>query len=81
MKEMMGKCMSGCRWFPIIPIIIGIIFFLLGYYLNAEIVRILWLICSGFWVLMGVFGFVIMGVMMRTMGKEDASDINNSCCD
>jgi hypothetical protein len=47
------------------PIIFGTILFLLGYYLDAEIVRIIWLILTGCVVLMGTF----MLLMITAMNK------------
>ena len=46
-SSMMSECMKGCRWFPLMPLIVGIVFFMLGYYLDAEITRILWMIFAG----------------------------------
>jgi len=66
MKEVMKECMKRSRWCPLIPMTLGIISFLLGYFLDAEIVRILWLIFSGMAILMGVFCFI----MMSAMGKD-----------
>lgn len=65
MVGMMKECMKKCRWCPFIPITFGIISFLLGYFLDAEIVRILWLILSGMAILMGAFCFIIMSAMSK----------------
>lgn len=62
MKEMMKNCMQRCSWCPLLPIILGIIGFLVGYFLDAEIVRILWLILSGAMVVMGLLGWLMMKV-------------------
>ena len=40
----MQACMKGCRWCPLVPVVLGIILFLLGYFQNAETVRVLWLV-------------------------------------
>ncbi len=61
----MGECMKRCRWFPLIPVVLGILLLLLGYYLNAEITRILWMIAAGFVILMGTFGLLMMNKMIR----------------
>ncbi|MHC4324896.1 MAG: hypothetical protein ACYSUX_11560 [Planctomycetota bacterium] len=63
--SMMAGCMKMCRWFPLIPLIIGVTFLLLGYYLNAEVTRILWMIAAGLMILMGVFGFLMMSLGRR----------------
>ena len=64
-SSMMRECMKGCRWFPLIPVILGILFLLLGYYLDAEITRILWMIAAGFLILMGTFCLLMMSKMIR----------------
>ncbi len=61
-RSMMAECMKKCRWFPLIPMIIGVTFLLLGYYLNAEVTRILWIIAAGLVVLAGTFGFIMMSI-------------------
>ncbi len=62
-SSMMANCCEGmkkaCRWMPLIPILLAGVAFLLGYYLDPEIVRVLWLIVSGFVVLMGIIGLTI----------------------
>ncbi|OEU62091.1 MAG: hypothetical protein BA870_05700 [Desulfuromonadales bacterium C00003094] len=63
MKEMMKSCLQKCRWCPLLPIILGTIAFLLGYFLDAEIIRIIWLILSGTMVVMGLLCLL----MMRTI--------------
>ncbi len=63
MKAMMQHCAKNCRWCPLIPITIGVIFFSLGFYLDAETVRLMWLILSGFLVLMGTMGLLMMNIM------------------
>jgi len=62
MKEMMKSCMQRCRWCPLLSIILGTIAFLLGYFLDAEIIRILWLILSGTIVVMGLLCWLMMKV-------------------
>ncbi|MHC4647407.1 MAG: hypothetical protein ACYTBJ_18095 [Planctomycetota bacterium] len=62
-SSMMGRCMKGCRWFPLIPVVLGISLFLLGYYLDAEITRILWMVAAGLVILMGTFGLIMMSTM------------------
>jgi hypothetical protein len=64
-RSVMGECMKGCRWFPLIPVILGILLLLLGYYLDAEITRILWMIAAGFLILMGAFALLMMSRMNR----------------
>lgn len=61
--SMMAKCMSKCKWCPLIPVIVGVLLFIAGYFLSAEIVRVLWLIVSGLIILTGILCFV----MIRTI--------------
>ncbi len=67
MKEMMKHCMEKCKWCPLIPFIWGIIAFALGYYLDAEIIRIIWLVLSGLMILMGLMCFIMMQVMSKSI--------------
>jgi hypothetical protein len=66
MKEMMKHCMEKCRWCPLIPLIMGIIIFALGYYLDAEIVRIVWLVFSSIMILMAIIGFIMMQIIYKS---------------
>lgn len=60
-RAMMGRCMRMCRWFPVFPVIVGIGLLLFGYYLHAEISRVLWMVAGGSLVLMGIFCLFMMG--------------------
>jgi len=64
-RSMMSKCMKVCRWFPVLPLVLGIAFLLLAYFLNPEITRILWMIVAGFVILVSIFGLVMMSKMNR----------------
>lgn len=57
--SMMGKC----RWFPLMPVVLGIILLLLGYYLDASITRVLWMFAAGFIALLGLLGLILAGRM------------------
>ena len=59
----MAECMKKCKWFPLIPVIFGVVLLLLGYYLDAETTRILWMIAAGFVIFLGIFGLVMIGRM------------------
>jgi hypothetical protein len=65
-RSMMSGCMKMCRWFPLLPVILGILFLLLGYYLDAEVTRILWMVAAGFLILMGTFCLLMMCKMIKT---------------
>jgi len=64
-RSMMAGCMRMCRWFPLVPVVFGIAFLLLGYYLDASVIRVLWMLLAGFVVVMGAFGLILMGRMKR----------------
>ncbi len=64
-RSMMTECMKGCRWFPLIPVALGILLLLLGYYLDAEVTRILWMVTAGVLILIGTFAFLMMSRINR----------------
>ncbi|MHC4559820.1 MAG: hypothetical protein ACYS80_21215 [Planctomycetota bacterium] len=65
-RSMMAECIRKCRWFLLIPVIIGILLLALGYVLDAEVTRILWMTAAGLVILMGAFGFLMMSLSKRT---------------
>ncbi len=66
--SMMAGCMKMCGWFPLMAVVFGITFLLLGYYLDASVIRVFWMLFAGCAVVMGIFGLI----MMRRM--------KNICC-
>ena len=64
--SIMTECMKRCKWFLLIPLVIGIFLLLLGYVLDAEVVRILWMTAIGSAILMGAFVFLMMSLRKRT---------------
>lgn len=65
MRAMMGHCMRAFRWLPLIPLALGVILFALGYFLDAAVVRVLWLVLAGFVVVMGLVGLLMLRVMSK----------------
>jgi hypothetical protein len=65
MGMMMGHCMRAFRWLPLIPLCIGGFLFLLGYFLSAEAVRILWLVLAAIPVILGALGLLMTTAMSR----------------
>ena len=65
-KSMMAECMRKCRWFLLIPVIIGILLLGVGYLLDPEVTRILWMTAAGFMILMGALAFLMMSIGKRT---------------
>jgi hypothetical protein len=65
-RSMMAMCMKACRWLPLIPVTIGVLFLLLGFYFDAEVTRGLWMIFGASLTSMGILGLIMAG-MMRNM--------------
>ncbi len=57
----MAEHTKKCRWFLLVPVVVGAGFFLSALFLDAEISRILWLIVSGLIILAGIFALIMMG--------------------
>ena len=66
----MGKCFSKCRYFPLVPVIMGSVFLLLGYFLSPEATRALWMVGAGLIVGMGLICLVAIN---HVAGKLAAS--------
>ena len=64
-SSMMNRCMKMCRWFLLVPLILGITLLLLGYYLDASITRVLWMFSAGFIALLGILGLILAGTMKK----------------
>ena len=63
--NLMASCAAACRWFPLVPVVLGAVFLLLGYYLAPEVIRALWIVAAAVAVAMGLLGLVITGRMAR----------------
>jgi len=70
MKKCMTKCMSGAKWFLLIPGVILILIFLLGYFLDPEMVRVLWLVITGALIVLGSTFYVLMNIWARGLKAE-----------
>ena len=64
-RSMMAECMRKCRWFLLIPVILGILLLVIGYFLDAEVTKVLWMTAAGFVIVMGVFAFFMMGLSKK----------------
>jgi hypothetical protein len=64
-SSMMSECMKGCRYFPLIPVILGTGLLLLSYFLDPRVTRVLWMILSSLIILLGMFGSVMMSKMSK----------------
>lgn len=60
--DAMARCFSFCRYFMLVPVILGTVFLLIGYTLSPETIRIFWMI--GATVLAGL-GLLAVLVMQR----------------
>ena len=70
LKEIILGRMEKARWFLLIPFTFGIIAFALGYFLDAEIVRIIWLVLSGLMIVMGFMCFLMMSIMYKVISNK-----------
>jgi len=70
MSGMMKVCMRRAKWMPLFPLTMGIVFFLIGYLLSADVVRILWLVFSGLIILMGGIGLNMARRMVASFSGE-----------
>ena len=69
MPSFMRNCSSMCRYFPLVPVIMGAGFLALGYFLSPESVRVLWMVGAGIAVVMGLFGLVVVGRIASRIGS------------
>ena len=60
MADMMKTCSGTFRWLPLLPLAGGVVLFTVGYLLEAEVVRILWLAVSGVIVLLPLLVMIAM---------------------
>jgi hypothetical protein len=66
-------CMSACRWFPLVPVALGVVAVTAGYVLSPSAIKMIWLAFS-----MAIVGFGLFAlVMMRTMAGKSGKI---SCC-
>ncbi len=65
MMGMMRECMKGCRICALVPMVLGIFLFALGYFLEAETVRALWLVFSAIPIVGGLLALLMMTAMNR----------------
>jgi hypothetical protein len=75
-ETMMKGWVQNWKWFPVIGMLFVGALLLLGFYLDSSTLRILWLSFAGFWFLMIVFGWIMMGSMMKVMSKGGMAGLN-----
>ena len=64
-RSMMSKCMRTLRWLPLVPLTIGIVLLVLGYYFAADTTRVLWMSLAGLVIFVGVVGMMLAGRMKK----------------
>ena len=72
-KEGMGKCiegMKGAKWFLLFPGLVLISAFLLTYFLNPDVVQIIWLVITGTLIGLGLVFMTMISMWFRKMKKE-----------
>ena len=77
-KDGMGKCMEamkgkmkGAKWFMLVPGLILASAFLLTFFLNSEVVQILWLIVTGTFLGLGLLFMLMIPLWIRRMKKQE----------
>ena len=68
----MMKCMKGAKWFLLIPGVIIILAFLLGYILDPAAVKILWLIITGTLIILGTIFYILMNIWVNKLQRNSA---------
>ena len=68
----MMKCMKGAKWFLLIPGVLIILAFLLGYILDPAAVRILWLIITGVLTILGTTFYILMNIWVNKLHRNSA---------
>ena len=62
--------MQRSGWTLLLLYSVGVIFFLIGWFLSAEAVRALWLILSGWTAIIGTIGLVMFIMILRSNPEE-----------
>ena len=67
----MGQGMRKCRWFLLAPVILGVLRLLMGYYLDARVTRMLWMVTSALVILLGILAFGMVSSFSRRLGLRN----------
>jgi len=70
MKQGKDKGMKGAKLFMLVPGLILISAFLLTFFLNPEVVQILWLVITGTFVGLGLLFMLMITLWFRKIKKE-----------
>ena len=66
----MMKCMKGAKWFLLMPGVLIILAFILGYLLDPETVKTLWLILTGTLVVLGSIFYILMNLWFYRLQRK-----------
>ena len=69
-NEGMEKCMKSGRWFMLIPGILLAAAFLLTFFLNPEVVQVLWLVITATFLGLGLTFMLLATLWFRKMKNE-----------
>ncbi len=72
MKEGMGKCMKGAKWFMLIPGLILVSAFLLTSFLSPEAGQIFWLVITGTLFGLGLLFLTMINLWARKIKKQNS---------
>ena len=68
----MFKCIKGAKWLLLVPGALMILAFVLGYLLDPVTVRLLWLITSGFIIVIGATFYILINIWVKKLQKVDS---------
>jgi len=68
--ELVNSCMKLARWLPYSLVFSGLALFVLGYLLEPETVKTLWLVITGFLTLSGLFILVMINLVISNSGRN-----------
>ena len=68
---LVNSCMKLARWFPYSLVFTGLALFVLGYLLEPETVKTLWLVITGFLTLSGLFILAMINLVINDTGRNN----------
>jgi len=65
-----NSCMKLVRWFPYSLVFTGLALFVLGYLLEPETIKTLWLVITGLLTLFGLFILAMINLVISDSGRN-----------
>ncbi len=63
--ETMKECLGRCRWCPLAAVFMGLILLIVGYSVDPENLRKIWLLVSSLIVLCGIVMTIVFNIMSK----------------